>query len=264
MAESGLSLNREDLREAIGFYLGYGADYSAYSTDQLAVADKCVDAGLRMFYSPPPIQGERGVHTWSFLTPVNPLSLVEDVVDYDLWDDFGGLVGKLYLSADDDAWSEIENTNIARILALRSRDGGSANGRPRAVAVNVIPSTGESPTRYSLAIWPKPSQSYTLQVQYNSNPYHLSSTAVYPLGGQPHAETLREACLAAAEINVNDERGLHYTMFMERLVASVHYDRKAMGPKSLGYNGDKTSMPRMSGTSFTNNVTYNGTLYDGT
>ena len=241
MSESGLSLTRNDLRSNVGTYAGFGLTYSDYASDQLTAVDRAIDIGLRKFYSPLPLPGEKHQHTWSFLTPVRRLSLVEGQVDYDLSDDFAGLVNGMFLSSDDLNWSNIEVTNIARILAARQRDTSTNIGKPVMCAVNVIETDGTTPTRYSLAIFPTPDMTYTLSFEMRINPYQLSATAAYPLGGQPHAETLRESCLAAWEQNFNDERGLHTQEFLERLVASVHHDRKAMGPKSYGYNGDRSA-----------------------
>lgn len=264
MAESGLSLTRNDLRNAIGFYAGFGLDYAAYSADQLAVVDRIIDIGSRKFYHPTPIPGERTSHGWSFMQPIGRMSLVEDVVDYDLPDDYAGLVGRLHLSTDDVIWSEIEVTNVARILSKRQGGLSTFTGRPELVAVQVVPSNGETPTRYTLMVFPTPDQTYTITFPYTSNPYQLTATQTYPMGGQPHAETLRMACLAAAESELNDERGVKYAEFMERLVASVHFDRQANGPKSLGYNGDcSNSKSNPSHRRGFNYVTYEGTLYDG-
>jgi hypothetical protein len=264
MPESGLSLTRNDLRNAVGFYAGFGLDYIVYSVEQLAITDRIIDIGCRKFYNPPAIPGDRTTHVWSFMQPIGRMSLTEDVVDYDLPDDYAGLVGRLHLSTDDVVWSEVEVTNVARLLSKRQGGLSTYTGRPELVAVQVIPSTGETPTRYTLMVFPTPDQTYTLTFPYTSNPYQLTSTQPYPMGGQPHAETLRTACLAAAEQTLNDERGLQYAEFMERLAASVHLDRQANGPKSLGYNGDRSSsnanLSRLRGF---NHVTYMGTLYDG-
>lgn len=266
MAESGLSLSRNDLRSQVGCMAGFGLTYSDYSSDQLTAVDRAIDIGLRKFYLPVPVQGEKTSHTWSFLKPVRRLSLVEGVTEYDLSDDFAGLVGGVFLSPDDLNWSNIEVTNPARILAARQRGTSTVSAAPSMVAISVIESTGETPTRYTMMVDPSPDQGYSLQFEMHVNPFQLSATAAYPLGGQPHAETLRESCLAAWEQNFNDERGLHSQEFMERLVASVNYDRKAMGPKSFGYNGDGRKMLPMRNEHGWSTVytTYNGTLYDGT
>lgn len=73
MAESTLSQQAyADLREAVGRYLGYGADSanwgSASSADtQAYVIEKIIQAGVRQFLFPPPLPGERQAHAWGFL-----------------------------------------------------------------------------------------------------------------------------------------------------------------------------------------------------
>lgn len=238
MSETGLSLTRNDLRQSVGWFAGFGLDYTAYSADQLTSVDRCIDIGLRKFYTPIPLPGDRHSHQWSFLKPIKSISLVANQIDYDLPEEFAGLVGDAYLSSDDLSWSRIPQVNVSRMLALRQREADAVTGVPSCIAVTVIESDGATPTRYTLQVYPTPDDGYTLRLEMRVNPYQLSATAAYPLGGQPHAETLREACLAAWEQNANDERGIHTMEFMERLVASVHYDRRAMGPKSYGYNGD--------------------------
>ena len=79
--------------------------------------------------------------------------------------------------------------------------------------------------------------SFEVQFRYRSNPYNLSPSKPYPLGGQPHAETLIASCLAAAELKLNDEQGPHYADFIEKLRSSVSIDRR-MNLHTLGYNGD--------------------------
>lgn len=238
MAESQLSLTRTQLREAVGTFLDLGFEVADYSTDDLLLIDRAIDAGLRQFYEPLPLPGERAAHTWSFLYPIGTLSLVSGQSEYDLPDDFGGITERFFMVGDDLSNFPLEMTNMARILALREMDD-SSSGPPQMVALNLIPATGETPTRYSAVVYPTPGQAYTLKFPYRSNPYQLSATAAYPLGGQPHAETLRESCLAAAERDVNDEIGIHNSQFQARMVASVTYDRRHFSAKNYGYNGDR-------------------------
>jgi hypothetical protein len=238
MAESGLSLNRTQLREAVGTFLDLGFEVADYSTDHLLLIDRAIDDGLRSFYEPEPLPGERTPHIWSFTKPIGELMTVGGQSDYDLPDDFGGMEDRFYLVGDDMSSVPLLMTNMARMLARREVDD-SSSGPPQMTALNSIPSTGETPTRWSVSIWPVPSGEYTLKFPYRSNPYALSATAPYPLGGQPHAETLKESCLAAAERNVNDELGIHNDTFRRRLAASVALDRRLFGTKNYGYNGDR-------------------------
>lgn len=263
MAESTLSVNREQLRESVGFFLNFGTDYTAYSPERLAIVDACIDSGMRTFYDPPPLPGEKTSHVWSFKTPIGSISTADGQADYDLPDDFAGLVDGVFLSADDESWSQIRVTNPSRILSMRQGNSGSTSGPPQQVAVTIIATEGVTPTRYSLMVWPTPDQSYVLKFPYSSNPFQLSATQVYPLGGQPHAETLREACLAAAERDVNDELGVHTATFQSRLAASVNLDRNLHGTKHYGYNGDRGARRnRFMNVHFrhpsTQLVTYNG------
>ncbi len=239
MAESGLSLSRTDLRNSLSWFLGFGLTAASASVDQQTIIDRCLDAGTRLFYSPLPLPGERIAHIWSFMQPELVLSVDQSSNAFDLPDDFGGLVGGLYLSADDLSWDTIEVTGYARILQERQRDSETTTGAPKYVAIQALASDGTGGQRFSLAVWPTPDSTYTFKGTYYSNPYQLSATALYPLGGQPHAETLREAVLAVAERDVNDQpQGTHNATFRERMIASVNLDRRLTGPKSFGMNSD--------------------------
>lgn len=239
MSESNLSLTRNQLRNAVGFRAGWGVDYTAYSTNHLAIVDLCIDSGLRTFYDPPPIPGEKISHTWSFKTPIESLSLAEGQADYDLPDDFGGFTGDPCFSENDQTWGVLYRTNATRILAMRGSVGSTASAPPCKVATTVLPGDGTTPTRYGLMVWPTPDRSYTLKYQYSSNPFQLSSTQAYPLGGQPHAETLRASCLAAFERDVENKLAGDTATFMSRLTASVNLDRQLHGTKNFGKNTDK-------------------------
>jgi hypothetical protein len=89
-------------------------------------------------------------------------------------------------------------------------------------------------------LWPTPFQEFTLQGRMLSNPYRIDAAKPCPLGGQPHAETLRASVLAAAELEFNDEKGLRWQDYIEKLQASVAHDRRANGPHNFGYNGDRS------------------------
>ncbi len=236
--ETGLSATRSSLQQAVGWFLGFGSTVASYTTAQLVKVNLAIDSGLNWFYEP---EGET-THVWSFLTPIKPIAMLTDVANYDLPDDFGGIVGNVLYSADDSQWTEIKQTNASRILAMR-QNGGSSSGPPQWIADTTIQTTGEVPTRYSLMVWPTPDADYTLQVPYRSNPYQLSTTAVYPMGGQPHAETLKESCLAAAEQKINGVFGIHTENFKRRLATSIKIDRKLHGTKHYGYNGDRKRAP---------------------
>lgn len=67
MAESTLSIDYDDLREAIAFDSGYGRASGSWSTDQTNNVNSILKKGLRQFYHPPPLLGESIAYDWHFM-----------------------------------------------------------------------------------------------------------------------------------------------------------------------------------------------------
>lgn len=259
MSESTLSVTRSDLQKEVGFFVGYGQTVGSFSTAQAATVNLCIDSGLRDVYDPEPLPGETASHEWSFLSPIGRVALGPDQADYDLPDDFGGFKNDVYLTANDQQWANIKITNPSRILALRQNIQSGISGPPLYVAEGIQPSDGSRPNRRTLMVYPTPSASYVLEFEYRSNPYQLTDTATYPHGGQPMSQLLIEACIAAAELKVNGEYGVHRVEFLRRLVASVRQDRQMHGTKNYGYNGDRKRYRPLRHAS-RNIVTYGGVV----
>jgi hypothetical protein len=69
----------------------------------------------------------------------------------------------------------------------------------------------------------------------------LTSDNPHPLGGMPHAETVRASCLAAAEFEMEDKKkGSRWEHFVQRLTASIAHDKKAIRQEYFGYNRDNS------------------------
>ena len=66
-----LTLTRADLEDEVGRALGYGR--GTLSGDVLEDVTVCIERGLRQFYTPEPLPGERMSHRWSFLRTVESL-----------------------------------------------------------------------------------------------------------------------------------------------------------------------------------------------
>jgi hypothetical protein len=78
MAESTLSVAYAELRRRIGRLIGAGRDPTTdFDADDTEDVDDILTQGLRMFYCPPPLPGEKYPHDWSFLTPVTTLTTTE-------------------------------------------------------------------------------------------------------------------------------------------------------------------------------------------
>ena len=73
--ESSLSIGYQDLQTKVGYALGYGRDSTAWTTNDLLDIDDCIESGLRQFYYPPILPGQKAAHEWTFLRPVDSLTI---------------------------------------------------------------------------------------------------------------------------------------------------------------------------------------------
>lgn len=70
MAESTLTLKRNDLLMAIGSLLGRGTDVTNWDDAEFTTnVNRCVDIGCRWVYEPDLLPNEAQVHIWSFMQP---------------------------------------------------------------------------------------------------------------------------------------------------------------------------------------------------
>ena len=296
IGESTLSGTREDIKRAIGRFLGISRDDTDWTAEQTQDVADIIESGERTFYLPVN-------HTWSFLRPefsqaINEpygtgtiaatdgtvtlttgtwpswaadgflvvdgagykvdsrtsgsiIVLEDDSVtitsgtsyslerwEYTLPDDFGGFL-ETWLSfvPENNKICPVRQTGIAEILQLRAQNLGNVSTQPEVFAVQAKASDRTAGQRFKIFLYPVPQQAGALVGRYYAVPWAISDAAPYPLGGQPHFETLLEACLAAAELHMNDTLGVHTQKFQERLAASISHDRR-MSPRHFGYNYD--------------------------
>lgn len=227
--EPSLSLRYADYMNAVSRFLHYGNDYTALVTaDQDAVDDQ-VQSGLRRFYFE---------HDWSFLEPITTLTTVASDKDYDTPDDFGGTIyGDMTFPANEGPFPPVVQVGEGQIRRLWQESSSTA--RPRLVAVRALSSDGSSGQRWEILLYPIPDAVYTLTYQYPALKNKLSENKPYPLGGMAHAETLREACLAAAETGEDDEIGIHEARYQAALRRSIVRDNDIRTPPTLGFNRDR-------------------------
>jgi len=111
---------------------------------------------------------------------------------------------------------------------------------------------------------PTPDAHYDLKGQYRVNPFALSENKSYPLGGQPHAETLISSVICAAHKFMRDEyQGGAWADFIEKLRSSVTHDRQEMTARNLGYAYDTRTQDRDSlRQNRTLSVTFEGSVLD--
>ncbi len=232
MPESTLNLTFPELEAAVGKYLGFraGANYGeqAWSTRQQADITDCVNSGLRKFYF--------CKYDWSFMRPIRSILLESGASSAPMPDDFGGIEGQVRLIDSGKAGIAIPITNEQRIGQMFF-ERPDQTGQPTWCAVRWNMAAGERSSRANLYVFPAADQAYTLSVQYYFSPDKLTTSFPYAHGGSVHAETIMAACLAAAEIYKDNQKGPMDQNFQECLDRSMDLDRRNKA-QTLGYVGD--------------------------
>ena len=230
MAQTALQLDIHALREEVAFFMGKGRVWDDVAEDERQSINAIISAGLRMFY---------GAYPWSFLHLDASLSLEKDVWKYDLPDDFGFINGNVVVTDGNVSWScrqvsqsEIEiakktNPSVPKFYAIY----------PKKMEDDRI---GQG---WEIAVWPVPSKDLTLHYRYNVQPRALTDNKSYPYGGMYHSETIKEACLAKAESETQDQPGVHSQHYQAALQNSIAFDKNLSSPDNLGYNGDGRRIP---------------------
>ena len=153
-------------------------------------------------------------------------------------DSFGYLIGEMTYATADNGFCAVQQVPEQEIRKLQ-QTATSTTGKPRFVSIRPTTTTGASGQRFQGTLWPTPDAVYTLTYQYHVLMDSISASYPYPYGGMAHAETILEACLSAAEQQLDDEAGLHTAEYEKRLVESIKYDMQ-MEPEFYGYNGDSS------------------------
>jgi hypothetical protein len=175
--------------------------------------------------------------------------------DYDLPDDFGAVDGD-FTFAPSEGSPSIRIVGEGQIRAYRQHNAGRS--RPRYAAIRPKASDGTSGQRFEVLFAPTPDIEYVLQYRYTVLLNKLTADNPYPVGGMTHAETILASCLAVAEQRGDDEKGIRWERFIERLTASISMDQKAGTPDYFGYNGDNSDASQKYPVSRTDLVIYGG------
>lgn len=238
--ESFLSVNYAELQKEVSFYLGFGRDTINMLAQNAELIDSIIRAGIRQFYYPPILPGDKHQHIWSFLKPVSSITTVSGDYDYDLPDDCGGIEGDLTYSSSDYG-SPIKIVPESRIRELQNSNASS--GKPYWAAIRPKSFSGNTGQRLELILYPEPDSGYTLYYKKVVLVSDLSPASPYPYGGSAHGETILNSCLSVAEKRLNDMHGVHYDDFLRSLQSSIERDRKITLAEHFGNMGSGTEVP---------------------
>lgn len=255
--DNGLGIDRHYLGRLAGRDLGYGPNRHAWTFQQTKMVEEAIKTGLRRFYNPQVLPGERYPHGWSFLVPLLSLTTVADQAVIQLPTGFTMLEGNgmTYLESTFMSRYAIQYIGESQLRRQQSQQS-SSSGRPQLVAIR-LSNAGDVPgSRYEAVFWPTPDDEYTIQYRCRIDPVMLAMTdgngtvpgltdgASVPEGGQVHAQTIIESCLLACDELMKRDMRIRAERFRELLFASVGFDRKSNTPDTLGINNDRHSQIR--------------------
>jgi len=159
---------------------------------------------------------------------------------YLLPDDFGSLHGAIRYPVDEGRRPLITTSEnrISEMMAESDEDG-----EPVYVAIRLRSGfVGTSGQRWDAFFYPIPDEHWAMTYSYNVlMPYQVSSTTTYPAGGMPHGEAIKFAALSAAELMLDDRKGLMWDQYQQTLTQSIDYDRR-LAPSYVGQNRDESDL----------------------
>ena len=167
MMPMNLGLTREELREEVGRFLGYGRSYENYHQSEREDVKSWIRRGLRQFYSPPPMPGSTKSHEWNFLRPTATLPVIAGTSSYSLPEEIGSVVGDL-VYASEQMKPSVQILNYQRFLQAKTTNP-TRTGRPSyatATPNHSVDDSPISPPTWTLELWPIPDVNYTLTYRY--------------------------------------------------------------------------------------------------
>jgi hypothetical protein len=255
MAESALSLGYADIAQDVAEFLGYDDTVANLGTDELRHVQQAIDSGSRLFLTP--IDPRTGrLYDWNFLHTTTTITTASGTANYALPDDFGFHEEFCHFPAD----TGLRPVRIVGEGEYRRAVGQSdESGYPRLACIRDDGNyDGTDGQRFEIVFYPEPDRVLVMVMPYKILASLQMRTATpYPLGGMAHAETIRYACLASAELDVNDEEGPRNRRFKELLIASIDYDKR-LGASYVGYNSDRSVQSQVPYEDY--NVLVNGVL----
>jgi hypothetical protein len=251
----GLGVDREYLRRLIGRQMQFGPNPGAWSHRQASEVDEALRSGLRQFYQPVVLPGERYAHSWSFLRPLGRMATQANVYEYDLPEDFAMLDGPLTCAGDDN--NVPTSVRLVSEHQVRAARVTGSTSRPEIAALRVKTDFDSSRTRWSLIVAPIPDDTYTLEYRYKTTPGLLSSSIAVPAGGPEHSQTIIASCLMAADELRGVKDSPWFKKYIEHLKTSVSNDRVANAPDTLSVPDREYGYREY----MTHVVTYNGVEY---
>lgn len=212
------------LLERVGHFL-FGLR-SGFSSDQTDDIEMCIGDGLRRVYT---------AHQWSFFRPIKTITTASGTATYSLPTGYESIETELhYAPGESDFYPPVRQRHDSEILKLQADNEDTDYDRPRYFSVRTIEFDATVGSRKQLVLWPTPDATYVLYARMTLRPTMIDSTNEYPIGGEQLAQVILEACLFSAELNMDDQTGIHGKQFAELLPFAIQADLLSASPRTLG------------------------------
>jgi len=228
---SSLRLTFKEVWQGVADSVGYGLNPTG---DNLTEVKQIVMRAYRKWLMP--IDASTGrIHQWSFLRQTSTLSIISGVDTYALPDDFGSLevpfthttpvsfnpvqksLDFIYLQK-----SSTTGSAVPIYFALKSGNYDKLNGQKNEVIFS-----------------PVPNGSYEYYYVYNVVPPALSQDGDVFIGSALGSEAILETALAVAELQKDNQIGVHNQMSETLIQQAIAIDKQTLSVRNLGqmYNG---------------------------
>lgn len=213
----------------------------------LSLCKRLANDGFRRFAmcdsADPSLKG----YKWSFLSQPHSLTLNADGTGpqnvnganwrYRMPWFFSGQVRRDWTYGENTRNTVIRCVSEHEIMRARSSAPDVA-GYPCQCAFRMLPQVQNTQARRWEAIFfPDPGSDDEINITIGVAPAGMSDLDDMHFAGWQHDEAVVAACLAEAEFDRDEQRGIREDRFQSMLASSIAIDRPT-APRSLGYNGD--------------------------
>jgi hypothetical protein len=219
--------------------MNHGPNPHSWTHGQAAEINENLRQGLRGFYNPKVLPGEKYSHQWTFLRQVHRMTLVAGQWKYKLPASFAMFDGSLHYPPGSSTLYPSLTIMAPESIRSELQRSAEATGRPVIAAFEASATDKTRGTIWELLVFPVPDQDYPVDVKWKVNAQSLGEDVDLPLGGQPHAQTLIASCLSATESYLKSG-ATRRREFEDHLLTSVSHDRMQGAPDTVGYIGDSS------------------------
>lgn len=231
-----LDLQFSDYYTKVSEFLGHG---SSPTGTNLTKVKEIVYRGYRKFLYPIH-PGTSRRHVWSWLKKQGTIQLISGQWQYALPSDFGSILRDMHYGTNN-VYRPLEKVSRDMILKLRTRvDHSSWPKWYSVVPTNFSKEVGQ---KWDVWVYETPNEVQTLYYTYQIDVKKPENDTDQMVGGQQASEALLECCLAIAELQEDDQLGIHNQVAQQMLDRLILHDTVDL-PDTLGHFGPTYKMSR--------------------